>query len=49
MHGFIGEFFGTMILILLGAGTSAGFNLNKSYPMPRVQTGCLSAFLGGWR
>lgn len=31
MHGFIGEFFWTMILILLGAGTSAGFNLNKSY------------------
>ncbi|KRM43942.1 aquaporin family protein [Lentilactobacillus parafarraginis] len=31
MHGFIGEFFGTMILILLGAGTSAGFNLNQSY------------------
>lgn len=31
MSGFIGEFFGTMILILLGAGTGAGFNLNKAY------------------
>lgn len=31
MDGFIGEFFGTMILIMLGAGTGAGFNLNKAY------------------
>lgn len=31
LNGFIGEFFGTMILILLGAGTGAGLNLNKSY------------------
>lgn len=31
MDGFIGEFFGTAILILLGAGTGAGINLNKTY------------------
>lgn len=31
MHGFIGEFFGTMILILIGAGTCCSNNLNKSY------------------
>lgn len=31
MDGFIGEFFGTAILIMLGAGTSAGVNLNKTY------------------
>ncbi len=31
MHGFIGEFFGTMILILFGAGTGAGLNLKKTY------------------
>ncbi|WP_282801361.1 MIP/aquaporin family protein [Secundilactobacillus kimchicus] len=31
MNGFIGEFFGTMVLILLGAGTGAGLNLNKTY------------------
>jgi glycerol uptake facilitator protein len=31
MNGFIGEFFGTMVLITLGAGTGASFNLNKAY------------------
>ncbi len=31
MDGFIGEFFGTMILILLGAGTGASISLNKTY------------------
>ncbi|WP_283678471.1 MIP/aquaporin family protein [Lentilactobacillus sp. Marseille-Q4993] len=31
MDGFIGEFFGTMILILLGAGTGASISLNKAY------------------
>ncbi|KRK47255.1 hypothetical protein FC96_GL000525 [Secundilactobacillus kimchicus JCM 15530] len=31
MNGFIGEFFGTMILILLGAGTGASINLKKAY------------------
>jgi len=31
MNGFIGEFFGTLILILLGTGTGAGINLKKSY------------------
>lgn len=31
MDGFIGEFFGTMVLILLGAGTGAGINLKKTY------------------
>ncbi|KRN02031.1 glycerol uptake facilitator related permease (major Intrinsic protein family) [Levilactobacillus senmaizukei DSM 21775 = NBRC 103853] len=31
MNGFIGEFFGTMILIILGAGTGASINLNKTY------------------
>lgn len=29
MHGFIGEFFGTMILIVLGCGACASVNLNK--------------------
>lgn len=31
LNGFIGEFFGTMVLILLGAGTGAGVNLKKTY------------------
>lgn len=31
MSGFIGEFFGTMILIVLGTGCGAAINLNKSY------------------
>lgn len=31
MNGFIGEFFGTMILIILGTGTGAGVNLKKTY------------------
>lgn len=31
MNGFLGEFLGTMVLILLGAGTGAGINLNKTY------------------
>lgn len=31
MHGFLGEFLGTMILIIIGAGTCCGNNLNKSY------------------
>lgn len=31
MNGFLGEFFGTMVLIVLGCGTSASFNLKKSY------------------
>lgn len=30
MHGFIGEFFGTMILIILGCGCCAGNNLRKT-------------------
>lgn len=31
MSGFMGEFLGTMILIVLGAGTGASINLNKTY------------------
>lgn len=31
MSGFIGEFFGTMVLIILGTGCGAAINLNKSY------------------
>lgn len=31
MQGFIGEFFGTFILILLGTGTGAGVNLKNTY------------------
>lgn len=31
MSGFIGEFFGTMILIVLGAGTGASANLKETY------------------
>lgn len=31
MNGFTGEFFGTMILILLGAGTGASINLKNAY------------------
>lgn len=31
VSGFIGEFFGTMILMVLGAGTGASFNLKKTY------------------
>ncbi|AEV95948.1 MIP/aquaporin family protein [Pediococcus claussenii] len=31
MHGFIGEFFGTMVLIIMGAGTGASVNLKKAY------------------
>ncbi len=31
MHGFIGEFFGTMILTALGCGIGAGINLKNTY------------------
>lgn len=31
MKGFIGEFLGTAIMIILGVGSSAGTNLNKTY------------------
>ena len=31
MSGFIGEFLGTMVLIVLGTGCGAAINLNKSY------------------
>ena len=31
MSGFIGEFFGTMILIVFGTGCGAAINLKKSY------------------
>lgn len=31
MNGFVGEFFGTLILILFGAGTGASINLKKAY------------------
>ncbi|EEI71409.1 MAG: MIP/aquaporin family protein [Lentilactobacillus hilgardii] len=31
MNGFLGELFGTFVLIVLGAGTGAGVNLNKTY------------------
>lgn len=31
MHGFLGEFFGTMILIILGCGSCASVNLKQSY------------------
>lgn len=31
MNGFIGEFFGTFILILVGGGCSAAINLKKNY------------------
>jgi glycerol uptake facilitator protein len=31
MNGFIGEFLGTMILIVLGAGCGAGIHLKKTY------------------
>ncbi len=29
MSGFLGEFFGTMVLILLGIGCGAGVNLKR--------------------
>ncbi|MGF7436912.1 MIP/aquaporin family protein [Lentilactobacillus senioris] len=31
MNGFIGEFFGTMVLIIFGTATGAGVNLKKTY------------------
>ena len=31
MNGFSGEFFGTLILILIGCGCSASVNLKKNY------------------
>ncbi|WP_127849900.1 MIP/aquaporin family protein [Lacticaseibacillus hulanensis] len=31
MSGFLGEFFGTMVLIVLGVGCGAGVNLRKTY------------------
>lgn len=31
MSGFLGEFLGTMVLIVFGVGCGAGINLNKSY------------------
>ena len=31
MSGFIGEFFGTLVLIVLGTGCGAAINLQKSY------------------
>ena len=31
MNGFLGEFLGTMVLIVLGVGTGAGVNLKTSY------------------
>ena len=31
MSGFLGEFFGTMVLILLGVGCGAGVNLKDNY------------------
>ncbi|KRL80590.1 MIP/aquaporin family protein [Ligilactobacillus equi] len=31
MNGFLGEFLGTLVLIVLGTGTGAAVNLNKSY------------------
>ncbi|MFD1319254.1 MIP/aquaporin family protein [Loigolactobacillus zhaoyuanensis] len=31
MHTYLGEFVGTMILIILGAGAGASINLNKTY------------------
>ena len=31
MNGFLGEFLGTMILIVLGVGCGAGISLNKAY------------------
>lgn len=31
MHGFLGEFFGALVLILLGCGAIASNSLNKTY------------------
>ena len=31
MHGFIGEFFGTMILTAIGCGVGAGINLKGTF------------------
>ena len=31
MNGFVGEFFGTMILVALGTGCGAAINLKKNY------------------
>ena len=31
MNGFLGEFLGTMILIVFGVGCGAGISLNKAY------------------
>ena len=31
MHGFIGEFFGTMILTAIGCGVGAGINLKRTF------------------
>ncbi|MFC6181710.1 MIP/aquaporin family protein [Lactiplantibacillus daowaiensis] len=31
MHGFLGEFLGTMVLIVFGVGSGAGVNLKKTY------------------
>ncbi len=47
MSGFLGEFFGTMVLILLGGGCGAGVNLKDNYA--RGQIGCSLRLLGAWR
>ena len=47
MNGFLGEFLGTMILIVLGVGCGAGISLNKAYA--RGRAGCLSPWPGEWR
>lgn len=46
MSGFIGEFFGTMILIVFGTGCGAAINLKNL--MRRVQIGCMFHLRGVW-
>ena len=45
MNGFLGEFLGTMILIVFGVGCGAGISLNKAYAKGQ---GSLVAMAWGW-
>ena len=44
MHNFLGEFLGTMVLILLGDGVVAGVLLNRS----KAQNGGWIVVTAGW-